>query len=91
MRSEYRSLMTEKRDHEQAVGELKKKTVETGQLREQRMAELGGEMQDLVFYIKAQQEVWRSSVVCAALSDEHTIYLRRGGEGRLGCCMRRVC
>lgn len=64
MRSENHSLVSEQRDQKQAVGRLKDKTLETKRLCELRKAELEGQTQDLLFFIKAQQEVRRSSVVC---------------------------
>lgn len=74
--------MSEKLDQKQAVGLLKKKTLETNRLCELEMAELEGQRQDVLFSLKAQQEVRRSLVACVVLSDDHNICLgRRDVEG----------
>lgn len=57
VRAENRQLVEEQRAQKKAVGELREQTVEAKVLCERQMAELDGQMKDLTFFLKAQQEV----------------------------------
>lgn len=63
MRSENRSLESEQQSHRRDVMRIKEVTLETKQLCEKKISELEGQMQDLLFFIKAQQEVILSIVL----------------------------
>lgn len=58
MRAENRGLLTQQQAQKQAVTRLKNETLETKRQCQAQMAELEGQMQDLMFFLKAQQEVW---------------------------------
>lgn len=57
VRSENRSLESEQQSHRRDVTRIKEVTSETKLLCEKKISELEGQMQDLLFFIKAQQEV----------------------------------
>lgn len=59
VRSENRALVLEQRNQKQGVSRLKDETMQAKRLCEQQMAELEGQMQDLRFFLKAQEEVSR--------------------------------
>lgn len=60
VRSKNRALVSEQRSEKETVARLKDETMETKRLCEKQMAELEGQMQDLRFFLKAQQEVSQS-------------------------------
>lgn len=57
MRSENRGLVSEQRRQKQQEGRLVDETRQTKRQCEQQMAELEGQMQDLMFFLRAQEEV----------------------------------
>ena len=57
--SENRALVLEQRNQKQGVSRLKEETMEAERLCKQQMVELEGQMQDLRFFLKAQEEVSR--------------------------------
>eukprot|EP00752_Nemacystus_decipiens_P008279 g7402.t1 len=57
VRLENRALVSEQRHHKQEEGRLIDETRRTKRQCEQQMAELEGQMQDLMFFLRAQEEV----------------------------------
>eukprot|EP00903_Cladosiphon_okamuranus_P019223 g17677.t1 len=57
VRSENRALVEEQRHQKQKEGRLVEETRQTKRQCEQQMAELEGQMQDLMFFLRAQEEV----------------------------------
>lgn len=60
VRSENRGLVAEQRHQKQEEARLIEDARQTKRQCEEQMAELDGQMQDLLFFLKAQEEVSRS-------------------------------
>lgn len=60
VRAENRTLLMQQRAQKEAISRLKNDTLQTKRKCEAQMVELEGQMQDLMFFLKAQQEVGRA-------------------------------